>query len=288
VALEEGCSFEKTARPVEERQRIREPHLVLWDVDWHLAEQVVAAAEASGREVQCAHLPLFRWCHTSAQPGMVEYDYWYQLRWILRTRGISPEALSTMQVGWAPEHQAFSFPLRRIGTGELLGWAKRDPFNPGYYVSGTHLPRGHPEWALTYVDKGECLWGASEMRDRVTAGEPVYLCEGYLDALRVQSCGYVGMAMQGKRPTEQQTQYLNSITNPLVLWPDNDRDGLQSARLTVASFLARPNFSVISAFFGVKDAGDMSRLQLQMAARNSIPGSQFLAQWSNLLAQLST
>ena len=286
VSIEASCSFEKLERKVLPRHHIREPHLVLWQVDWDLAEQVLSDVERSGRGVSHAHLPLYQWCYTNVRPGMVEHDYWFQLQWIMKTRGASAEALATMGVGWAPEHRAFSFPMRDP-IGKLLGWAKRDPFNAGYYVSGTHLPKGHPDWELTYVDKGECLWGASELSDRVAAGEPIYLCEGYLDQLRILSCGYVAMAMQGKSLTEQQMVYINSIKNPVILWPDNDKDGLLAARKLTASMLHRENFSVVSNFFGVKDAGEMNKFALQVAATTAVTGFKFLINWSNYLAELS-
>jgi len=289
VALEAGCEFDEYDREADDparKIRIREPHLALWDVNWDLAEQVTRAVEATGGEYANAHLPLWQWCPTSVRPGMVEHDYWFHLKWMLRTRGVSPDALTTMRVGWAPEHQAFSFPLRRIASGDLIGWTKRDPFKPGYYTSGTHLTKAHPDWLLMRIDKKDCMWGAVELREKIAEGGPVVLVEGQIDQLKVLGAGYAALAISGKKLTEEQAAYLGSLGNPIILWPDNDMDGLLSARVTAAALLYKQNFSVVTQFFGRKDAGDLSTLQIQSSVCNAVPGVEFLSQWSNLLTQI--
>jgi len=100
------------------------------------------------------------------------------------------------------------------------------------YVDKSDKYRGLP---LFGFKKHQCLYLASGVRTYTY--EWLYVCEGELDALRLQSEGYDSCALSGTVLTQAQIEKLSSIAERAVLVFDNNeegRDGVEHAKRVLA------------------------------------------------------
>ena len=77
-------------------------------------------------------------------------------------------------------------------------------------------------------DKKEVLFGASEVRDM---RGPVFITEGYLDALQMQRAGFRAVALAGTRMSEQHAAQVNAMMGPQeqpVIMLDGDEAGINN------------------------------------------------------------
>ena len=262
---------------------ISKAHLALWRVDWHLAKEVLRAVAASPLVQQYASIPLSQWLPVPAGPGQLEHDHWQSLWYMLGKRGITPESLQKMDIGFDKRLGLLTFPLYDQ-TGKLIGIGRRSPVDGAkYYLSGTFKHITDEGYIAVPVNRGECLWGWWEQWDLITHGNPIVVVEGYVDQLRLVDYGFTSVAKLGKKLTQQQLALLMSVPNPIVHWPDNDTDGLISGREDVIATMFRPSTVVVSHPTKIKDAGACPRLFAQRAVSEAISPPEFLGRLPAML-----
>ena len=144
-------------------------HLSAWLVDWYLVDQIYSALSSSDMVPECLRT-------TDVYRNIKSLSY-------LLSRGIRPDALTKMAVGFDADSDSLVFPLFRI-SGDLVGLARRKPRpNESYYISGSPFPKGHERHEYVRVPRGDCLWGWNELQERISEGADVVVVEGYADQL---------------------------------------------------------------------------------------------------------
>ncbi len=262
---------------------ITKAHLGLWRVDWHLAEAVLRILQGHPRTGECFGLPLHTWADVPVSPGQVEHDHWYQLFYMLRTRGVSPDSLHRMRVGFDRRLGMITFPIF-TPEGKLLGVGRREPMaGAKYYLSGTYRGIKDQDYVAVPVPRGQCLWGWVEQADRIEAREPIVVVEGYIDQLRLLDYGFCTVSKLGKQLTQEQIALLMGVPNPVIHWPDYDTDGLLYGVKDVIALLGKPQNHVVLHPQGLKDAGECPRLLAQWALRNRLSVTQFMERLPELL-----
>lgn len=260
--------------------RVRLSHIIGWQVRWDVVEQVCSIVE--NHPAPQVHVPLEEWADVPVVPGDVEHDHWRALGYPLRRRRILHYAMTRLGVAYDRDAGDIVFPLVRPGGG-LAGIARRAPRDGVKYVtSGSPFPFGHPEYETRHVDRGDLLWGWWEQRDLISANVPVVVVEGYFDALRVAEAGWVGVAKSGSRLTAGQAALLNQVSNPKILWPDNDAAGLAGV-LSDVQALGGSHVKVVIPTTGLHDAGDCPSELVHAFLLDASPTAAFLAQYPLLL-----
>ena len=188
-----------------------------------------------------------------------------------------------MDVGFDARLGLITFPLFDANGG-LLGIARRAPEDGAkYYLSGTFKHIKDEGYQAIPVNRGSCLWGWWEQREKIASGAPIVVVEGYVDQLKLLSYGMCAVAKLGRRLTDAQKALLLSVPNKLVHWPDFDTDGLKSGSQDVVDLMSRPDTWVVQHPLGLKDAGDAPRLVAQSAVRMATTPFGFLERLPALL-----
>jgi hypothetical protein len=239
--------------------KITEAHVAFWAVDWALASQVCARVLEVGSSAYVPGVPVSQWAQVPATPGQVEHDGWEYLWYLLVNRGLTPHGLDMADVGLDMERGLLVFPLRSP-NGALMGVARREARDGADYVaSGCVYCRGDDEYDprvhFVPVRKGETLFGWSSMSERIAAGEPIVVVEGYADQIRLAGFGYCAVAKMGAKLTRHQLALLSEAPGPKILWPDCDPPGIDGCREDAAALAMVPNVRVVTYFGGVNDAG---------------------------------
>lgn len=246
---------------------LRGSHLSAWSVDWHLADQIYSALSSS-QEVPKSIRDTRAYKHITA----LSYPLF---------RGLRPEALMTMSVGFDPDSDSLIFPLLNF-EGELVGVSRRRPKpNESYYISGSPYPKNHARYTYRRVPKGDCLWGWYELRDRIAAGEDIIVVEGYADQLNLLGYGYCAVAKLGSKLTAAQVRVLSSVSNRIYLWPDKDRAGIQGAAEDATRLLCLPNARAVVPV--CSDPADTPRDLATKAIQESINCAEYLSAVPNLM-----
>jgi len=268
---------------------VQDAHLAMWAVDWHLADAACRAAVSAPGYPDRAFEPLSEWADSPAAPGTVEHDHWNWLGYMLVERRIPPAGLSFMGVAYDPDAHHFVFPLR-TRYGELAGIGRRyiaAQSKRRYVTSRCVYPVGHEQYHPIHVDAKALFWGWWENRHRIGAGHDIHVVEGYLDQVKLCAMGYCALAKNNRRLTKEQVKYLYEVPNPVIMWPDNDVEGLSSGGIAMdcEALAGRPNTHIISNFYGKKDASRMSPFGVRLAAASRVTVLDFPMVYPQLLLQ---
>ena len=240
-----------TLRDLDESGLLQEAHIIGWNTNWLNTEM-------------------------SALVGAKKY---------ITSRGITPLTMQDAEVGYDIAQKCLVFTLRG-DRGQLLGIARRKP-EPGqrYFFSGSPFPTNHPKYKYQRVHKGECLWGLHTQKAKIQAGAPVYVVEGFFDALRLRSLGLIAVAKMGAKLTDRQADLLVNLECPIVLWPDNDSAGLLGVAEDVSKLLAVANLSCVIPEAG--DPADATQSQIFKAQTESVHCMTFWSRLPELLSLVS-
>ena len=269
--------------------RIGEAHVACWLVDWHLAAEVCDAAECAGGDAYVQGEPISSWAPgCPADPGEVEHDCWEYLWYLLKVRKLSPNALELMEVGLDRERGLLVFPIRSA-AGKVLGVARRE-CRPGadYVLDGCVWRNGEPEYHFVRVDRGATFFGWSQMAERIAAGEPVIVVEGYADQLRLAGYGYCAVAKLGHQLSKEQVQLLSTAPGRKIQWTDDDKPGLTGGISDAGALISAPGAALVSEFYGVNDAGDENNMTAQIAGKtvaSALPPIIWLSRAPGMLAR---
>lgn len=191
---------------------------------------------------------------TQEEKPLVHYkDSWLKLfafdTGFWRERGFSDEIVERFYLGFDPFHNEATIPYRDE-FGNIIGYI------------GRKLERGaSPKYVNPKdVDCSHYLFGAWLLKDE----EEVVLVEGALDAIALWDVGVPALAFLGSSLKERQAVLLRKLgIRSVVIWADNDKDGLRGVRRTT-SLLDGFTVNVVDVvhklgkghFPDFKDAGD--------------------------------
>ena len=120
--------------------------------------------------------------------------------------------------------------------GKLLAFAGR--------VFGENQ-KEFPKYKNSRYNKSSVLYGYHRARQTIRTEKKALVAEGYMDVLRLWSCGFTGsVACQGTALTLPHLKALARITPQIILLFDGDQAGEQAALRTLGSALAVPELDV--------------------------------------------
>lgn len=176
-----------------------------------------------------------------------------------QSRGLPPEVLDTWEIGFAPEIDgALGGLLRKKGirlseARELflvdedssggyfdkfrsrLMFPIRDERGQLVAFGGRILGDGQPKYINSsdtpLFRKSKTLYGLNRAKDFLVKGEPVVLCEGYLDVIACHQAGVkTAVASLGTSLTEDHVKLLSRWTDSVVILYDADAAGEKAAQ----------------------------------------------------------
>jgi hypothetical protein len=199
----------------------------------------------------------------------------------LDSRRIPLELLQFFKIGFCNLSSSLIFPLRDR-TGTLLGICRRKPQpSERYYFSGSPYPNGHPNYSYTRVEKTRCLWGLWEQRHELLSGKPLVVVEGFFDVLRLRSYGIFAVAKLGSKLTDTQAAMLLDISNPVVLWPDNDQAGKSGVAEDVSKLLLHPTLSCVIPT--TEDPGETTERDAATSLQTAVSAPNYLSRLSEIM-----
>lgn len=140
-----------------------------------------------------------------------QYNYYHPYMW---KRGLTKEIVDKFQIGYDKITNSIVFPIRD-SNGGLVGVTKRKVDTKYFYID-EHMQK--VVYLLDYI-----------LKNKITT---VYICESQLDALRLHTWGYAGVALLGTG-CEEQYDILNKsgITTYFLCF-----DGDYAGRLGIQKF----------------------------------------------------
>ena len=180
----------------------------------------------------------------------------------LRKRFLTREAVNTYGVLWDEKTQAWILPIREPNSFALLGWQEKG-------VNGRFFKNYPPG-----IKKSKTLFGINV----VPPEEQWILVESPLDAVRLNSLGYYGVATFGAILSDEQGKLMR-ISSNLIAAFDNDTAGKHASEQILG--YAR-KYGMDLKFFNydgidVKDVGDMTVAEVHRGietARDRVWGRQ--------------
>lgn len=136
-------------------------------------------------------------------------------------KGVSPEVIEAMRVGFDPEH------IRRSRKGDHKGPAVVLPhFWQGRLVGWQERWFDAPKWIPKYTNtqgfpRKETLYGY----ERQYFSEQIVVCESVPTVLVLLSNGVPAMSTFGSAVTPEQMRLMRGCLNGLIIAPDNDDPG---------------------------------------------------------------
>ncbi len=166
-------------------------------------------------------------------------------------RGFDQKTCEAWEIGDDPEKERMILPVRRMGDRALVGIKgrtygdDRDKYLP-------YLP-----WTQSSFLFGEAM--IREDQDKVV------LVEGELDAIKVWTAGFTGLALMGSGPSRAQVRKLLLLDKQVVMLPDRDQVGADWANSLGTELVEY--LSVLDARVpkGKRDPGEMTRAEIQKA-----------------------
>jgi hypothetical protein len=178
-------------------------------------------------------------------------------QWALTARNLSAEAVRKYGVLWETKHENWILPLRKPGTGKLLG----------YQVKGqrSRFFRNYPAG----LKKSSTLFGLHQLRE-----EQALVVESPLDCLRLYDAGFSGaVSTCGAIVSEEQVKLLRASKKVVIAFdnPAIDSAG-KKASDEMLSWSLKYNLNVF--FFnygdsGKKDPGDMTDDEIRWGIEHS-------------------
>lgn len=179
----------------------------------------------------------------------------YLMRVPDRVRGIDGRNLSRLtisewELGWHPIKGRICVPIRDV-DGKLVS------------VSGRLYPedRRGPKYLHTPFKRNRILYGSHRLDRSIRKG---YLCEGFFQVIFLDQCGYKNaLARMGTHLSRQQADMLVEWFDHLVIVPDGDKAGYDSAKVIRATLDTRiPRIDIADMPRG-KDADTLFADQLR-------------------------
>ena len=159
----------------------------------------------------------------------------------LHARGISDAVISVNEISW--NDTQIIIPIKDVNGTVLFNKYRRDPFGP------TDIPKYKYEAGTTAQ-----LFNAHKIKDRGS----VIVCEGEMDALRLESAGYVAVTSTGGAGTFKD-EWLDLLRGKdLYICYDNDEAGLRGAIKLLTKISAK--LVMIPRAESVKDVTDYLKI----------------------------
>ncbi|RWR14764.1 DNA primase [Paenirhodobacter populi] len=187
-----------------------------------------------------------------------------EARAYIQRRGLTPETVSRFELGFAPDQRQGLFnalvqkgiaaeliveaglcakpddggapydrfrgriiyPIRDArGRAISLGGRAMDPNARAKYLNGPETP---------LFDKGRSLYNHGPAREACGKGQPLIVCEGYMDVIALAQAGFGGaVAPLGTAVTEEQLHLMWRIHDEPVIALDGDTAGIRAAMRVV-------------------------------------------------------
>ena len=156
-------------------------------------------------------------------------------------RGITDAVLTSNGIDWNENH--ITIPVRDINGDFLFNKYRRDPFGP------TDQPKYKYQAGATAH-----LFNAHKLKER----NSVIICEGEMDALRLESAGYLAVTSTGGAGTfkDEWLDYLRG--RDLYVCYDNDEAGIKGAVKLLTKINAK--MVLVPRAEGVKDITDYLKI----------------------------
>lgn len=240
-----------------------------------------------------------------------------------KRRGLRDETIARFRLGYAPDGRpGLKEALSRAGFGEALmaeagliirpedGRPAFDRFRGrvmfpiadrrGRVIAfgGRILDQGEPKYLNSpetpLFHKGRTLYGLAQAAQAARSGQPVVVCEGYMDVIALAEAGFAGaVAPLGTALTEGQIAELWRLTAEPVLCFDGDAAGQRAAGRAVerALPLLQPGKSLQFAILPPgEDPDSLIRAQGAAAMRAVLDGARPLIDrlWDEELTRMPT
>ena len=198
------------------------------------------------------------------------------------SRGISPETLQFFNIGFDSNLNSLIFNLRLPDSGKLVGIARRKPVQGDrYFFSASPVGYKDPAYKYHRVPKGAVLWGFWEQASYIDSGVPIVVVEGFFDVLKLRELGICAVAKMGAKLTNNQAQILERLSNPIILWGDNDSAGILGVGEDVVKLLACPTLTCVLP--EGTDPGETGVDTVGRLLSTTVSGAEFLQRTSEFL-----
>ncbi len=163
------------------------------------------------------------------------------LEW-LHGRGLTDEVLAANGIDW--NGSEIVIPVRDVNGVTLFNKYRRNPFAP----ADTELPKYRYEHGSTAQ-----LFGAQWIFEK----PDVIICEGEMDAMRLQAYGYCAVSSTGGAGTFKDEWLHHFIGRNVYVCYDNDEAGMKgAAKMLTRAFSVVPKLVVLPARVNGKDVKD--------------------------------
>lgn len=159
----------------------------------------------------------------------------------LHARGITDAVLADNGIGWNGTH--IVIPIKNTEGVVIFNKYRRDPFGP------TYQPKYKYEAGSTAH-----LFNAHKIKESGS----IIICEGEMDALRLESSGYVAVTSTGGAGTFKEEWYVLLAYKNLYVCYDNDEAGIRGAVKLLTKLNAK--MVLVPRAEGVKDITDYLKI----------------------------
>lgn len=182
-------------------------------------------------------------------------------RWLVEERGITPEVLNDVQIGFDDETGEVVFLQFATIDGRVacVGLSRRVP---GKQKMIKHFPVGKFLWPLLPEPTTD-----------------IVLVEGEFDCLKGRVAKITTLGTHGAGLSNQQVELLRGHKGAITVFQDNDGAGVAATSKMLAA-LGPHRCRVVVEFFGCKDPGEMTPAQIRQAVEQATPGQEYLLNWS--------
>lgn len=224
-------------------------------------QAMVQKIPALGKDIPMASSSSRHTTHTTTVPPVPPSALPDKARQWLLGRGISDEAITTMQIGWDDERVGVAFPYYAHGVLEYVKVRKRQP-----------KESGRPDWWQT-PGGGYTYYGIDNIDPETTT---VYITEGEVDALSLMTIGIwdtvsvpngAGVTDSNEHPAfVASSADLFRQFDKIVLAVDGDEKGAQ-LRDRLAMIYGKDKCWIVTWPDGIKDANELLQRHGQDALR---------------------
>lgn len=183
----------------------------------------------------------------------------------LSGRGIDASAISTWGIGWDEDDRRIVIPAddERGIARFLIKRATRDKDWPKYL----YWPEG--------TSKTSVLFGACKLDRKLVSSFGLVLCEGSLDAIRLQQMGLQATAILGTGLSDRQAQIIRALRPRRVYFMfDKDGAGIANIRLAAEKLTKQPIFVCLYPR-GKSDPAELTKKEAKQIIEDAISINAF-------------